>query len=91
MIFLCGLRCATENGKLSSALLYLQKVKEADPNNPEINKAECSVYEKFPEQITKDGLSIIDKVIADEKYVTFKKFFFTIVIFLEYRMQEEQI
>uniref|UniRef100_A0AC35FZ65 Tetratricopeptide repeat protein n=1 Tax=Panagrolaimus sp. PS1159 TaxID=55785 RepID=A0AC35FZ65_9BILA len=67
LIFLCGLRCATENEKLSSALLYIQKVKEAYPNNPEINKAECSVYEKFPEQITKDSLSVIDKVIADEK------------------------
>uniref|UniRef100_A0A914Z0Z6 Tetratricopeptide repeat protein n=1 Tax=Panagrolaimus superbus TaxID=310955 RepID=A0A914Z0Z6_9BILA len=56
-------------GKYNVALYFLGKAKEKKQKvtEEEILKAECSIYEKFPDHITKDKISLFDAVISDEK------------------------
>ena len=67
LLYLFGIAVSNKLNKENTALYYLAKAKEIDERNPEVVKAECAIYEKFPSSITKKSLPALNSVIDDPK------------------------
>ena len=66
-LYLFGIAVSNKLNKENAASYYLLKAKEIDEKNPEVLKAECAIYEKFPSSITKKSLPALNSVIDDPK------------------------